>query len=39
MVKLATYEGKHGWVFAGLYDRIREGIEWLERNHAIRVTR
>ena len=32
-VKLATYEGGHGWR-AGLYDHIREGVEWLEKNHA-----
>jgi predicted esterase len=31
-VKLATYEGGHGWQ-AGLYERIREGIQWLETNH------
>jgi predicted esterase len=32
-VKLATYEGGHGWK-AGLYDHMREGIQWLEKNHA-----
>jgi predicted esterase len=32
-VKLATYEGGHGWK-AGLYDHIREGVQWLEKNHA-----
>jgi predicted esterase len=32
-VKLATYEGGHGWR-AGLYDHIRKGILWLEKNHA-----
>jgi predicted esterase len=32
-VKLATYEGGHGWR-AGLYGHIREGIQWLEQNHA-----
>ena len=34
-VKLATYEGGHGWR-AGLYDHIREGVQWLEKNHAAR---
>lgn len=28
-VKLTTYEGGHGWRGA-LYDRIREGLKWLE---------
>jgi predicted esterase len=32
-VKLATYDGGHGWK-AGLYDHIREGVQWLEKNHA-----
>jgi predicted esterase len=32
-VKLMTYEGGHGWR-AGLYDHIREGAQWLEKNHA-----
>jgi predicted esterase len=32
-VKLATYKGGHGWR-GGLYDSIREGIEWLEKNQA-----
>jgi predicted esterase len=32
-VKLATYEGGHGWK-AGLYDRIREGLQWLEKRRA-----
>lgn len=32
-VKLATYEGGHGWR-GGLYDHIREGVQWLEKNHA-----
>jgi predicted esterase len=32
-VKLVTYEGGHGWR-AGLYEQIREGIGWLEKNHA-----
>ncbi len=32
IVKLLTYEGGHGWR-AGLYDHIREGVEWLEKNH------
>jgi predicted esterase len=35
-VKLATYEGGHGWR-AGLYDHIREGVQWLEKNHATGV--
>jgi len=35
-VKLLTYEGKHGWQ-AGLYERMREGIQWLETNRASRV--
>jgi predicted esterase len=30
-VKLMTYEGGHGWR-GGLYDHIREGIDWLEKN-------
>jgi predicted esterase len=34
-VKLATYEGGHGWR-AGLYDHIRVGVQWLEKNHATR---
>jgi predicted esterase len=33
--KLATYEGGHGWR-GGLYDHIREGVHWLEKNHATR---
>jgi predicted esterase len=32
-VKLTTYEGGHGWR-GGLYDHIREGVQWLEKNHA-----
>ena len=32
-VKLTTYEGGHGWR-AGLYDQIRTGLQWLEKNHA-----
>jgi predicted esterase len=35
-VKLAKYEGGHGWR-GNLYDDIREGVEWLEKNHATRV--
>jgi predicted esterase len=31
-VKLTTYDGGHGWR-AGLYDHIRDGLQWLE-NHA-----
>jgi predicted esterase len=34
-VKLATYEGGHGWRGA-LYDDIRAGVQWLEKNHASR---
>jgi len=30
-VTLVTYEGGHGWK-AGLYDEIRKGIAWLEKN-------
>jgi predicted esterase len=30
-VKLMTYDGGHGWR-GGLYDHIRQGIEWLEKN-------
>jgi RNA polymerase sigma factor (sigma-70 family) len=30
-VKLLTYEGGHGWR-GGLYEHIRQGIEWLEKN-------
>ncbi len=30
-VKLQTYEGGYGWK-GGLYDHIREGIVWLEKN-------
>jgi predicted esterase len=32
-VKLVDYEGGHGWR-GPLYDDIRAGIEWLEKNHA-----
>jgi predicted esterase len=35
-VTLATYDGGHGWR-GGLYDRIREGVEWLDKNHAARA--
>jgi predicted esterase len=35
-VRLATYDGGHGWR-GGLYDRIREGVEWLEKNHGARA--
>ena len=34
-VKLATYEGGHGWR-AGLYDQIRTGLQWLEESHTTR---
>lgn len=33
LVKLTTYQGGHGWR-GNLYDDIRQGIEWLEKNHA-----
>jgi predicted esterase len=32
-VKLTTYEGGHGWR-GELYENIRQGIEWLEKNSA-----
>ncbi len=32
-VKLATYDGDHGWR-GNLYDDIKDGVEWLEKNHA-----
>lgn len=32
-VKLVEYEGGHGW-HGPLYDNIRQGIRWLEKNHA-----
>jgi predicted esterase len=32
-VELATYEGGHGWR-GPLYDNLREGIAWLEKNRA-----
>src|SRR5262249_11719024 len=35
-VKLARYEGGHGWR-GGLYERIGEGLRWLEKNHATAV--
>jgi predicted esterase len=35
-VKLATYDGGHGWR-GNLYSDIREGVEWLEKNHAPRA--
>jgi predicted esterase len=35
-VKLATYDGGHGWR-GNLYDNIREGVQWLEKNHATRA--
>ncbi len=35
-VKLVTYQGGHGWR-AGLYDHIRDGVQWLEKNHATDV--
>jgi len=35
-VKLATYDGGHGWR-GNLYGDIREGVEWLEKNHTRRA--
>ena len=35
-VRLATYDGGHGWR-GNLYANIREGIEWLEKNAATRA--
>jgi predicted esterase len=35
-VKLATYAGGHGWR-GNLYGNIREGLDWLEQNHATRA--
>lgn len=35
-VQLAPYDGGHGWR-GNLYANIREGIEWLEKNHAPRA--
>ncbi|CAN5170993.1 hypothetical protein BH10PLA2_BH10PLA2_34930 [soil metagenome] len=35
-VKLTTYEGGHGWR-GPLFDQIREGLEWLDKNHAAKV--
>jgi len=32
-VELATYEGGHGWR-AGLYDHLRTGFDWLQKNRA-----
>lgn len=32
-VKLVTYEGGHGWR-GNIYGNIREGVQWLEANHA-----
>jgi len=37
-VKLTTYDGGHGWR-GNLYGDIKEGIEWLEKNHATRAKR
>lgn len=34
-VTLKTYDGGHGWR-GPLWDDIREGLEWLEKNHAKR---
>ncbi len=33
VVELTTYQGGHGWR-GNLYGDIRDGIEWLEKNHA-----
>jgi predicted esterase len=35
-VKLTTYEGGHGWR-GNLYANIREGVEWLDKNHTPRA--
>jgi predicted esterase len=32
-VKLSTYDGGHGWR-GPLYDQVRQGLNWLEQNHA-----
>ena len=38
-VKLKTYEGGHGW-HGDVFGQVREGIEWLEANHAdVRIAR
>jgi predicted esterase len=37
-VQLATYDGGHGWR-GNLYANIREGVAWLEKNHATRAER
>ena len=31
-VKLLTYDGGHGWR-GGLYDHIRKGVAWLDKNN------
>jgi RNA polymerase sigma factor (sigma-70 family) len=36
VVKLTTYQGGHGWR-GNLYDNIRDGIEWLKKNHSTRA--
>jgi len=36
-VKLATYDGGHGWR-GNVYGRIREGVEWLDKNAAAPAT-
>ena len=36
VVKLTTYQGGHGWR-GNLYGNIREGVAWLEQNHATRA--
>lgn len=35
-VKLATYEGGHGWN-GDVYQDVAEGLRWLEKNHAAAV--
>ena len=32
-VRLESYEGGHGWR-GNVYNDIRNGVEWLEKNHA-----
>ena len=32
-VKLTSYDGGHGWQ-GPVFDEIRQGLEWLEKNHA-----
>ena len=37
-IKLTTYQGGHGWR-GGIYDHIRQGVEWLEKADADALTR